>query len=132
MRAFGRDLVRIDEPVAVPDKVEDGSQGARDVEVVVHGGAEPLFARTGQFRQVSSVATDLPEPAAEVLYAFKRLLCGVQRLESEIAWLAGELIAQIAVPEDLLAALDYDYIQLKYTTDADESADKVDAFVYYK
>lgn len=45
------------------------------------------------------------------------------------AWAAGELITMCVIPEELIALMNYDYVQLKYTTDADESADKVDAFV---
>lgn len=49
-----------------------------------------------------------------------------------MAWSAGDLITQCAIPEDLMRALAYDYVQLKYTTTADESSEKVDAFVYVK
>ncbi len=52
--------------------------------------------------------------------------------DGELAFSAGDLIAQIAVPEDLLNALGHEYVQLKYTTDADESSEKVDAFLYNK
>src|SRR6056297_82752 len=52
--------------------------------------------------------------------------------DGELAFDEGDLITQCAVPEDLLDAQSYDYIQLKYTTDADESSEKVDAFVYWK
>ena len=45
------------------------------------------------------------------------------------AWAAGELITEWVVSEELLNLMSYDFIQLKYTTDADESADKVDAWV---
>ena len=52
--------------------------------------------------------------------------------DGELAFSAGDLIAQCAIPEDLFRALAYDYVQLKYTTDANESSEKVDAFVYVK
>ena len=52
--------------------------------------------------------------------------------DDECAFVAGDLMTQMAIPEDLLNALGHDYVQLKYTSDADESADKVDAFVYAK
>ena len=52
--------------------------------------------------------------------------------DGELAFSAGDLITQIAVPEDLFRALNYDFAQLKYTTDADESSEKVDAIAYYK
>ena len=52
--------------------------------------------------------------------------------DGELAFSAGDLIAQCAVPEDLLRALSYDYVQLKYTTDADEQTEKVDAIAFYK
>lgn len=45
------------------------------------------------------------------------------------AWAAGELITMCVIPDELIALMNYDYVQLKYTTDADESDDKVDAFV---
>lgn len=48
------------------------------------------------------------------------------------AWDAGDLITQCAVPEDLLRLRSQDFIQLRYETDADESSEKVDAFVYVK
>lgn len=46
------------------------------------------------------------------------------------AWAAGELITQFIIPQELTDLMGYDWVQLKYTTDADESADKVDAFVH--
>ena len=47
--------------------------------------------------------------------------------DGELAFSAGDLIAEIPIPEKLLAALGHTYVQLKYTTDADESSEKVDA-----
>jgi hypothetical protein len=52
--------------------------------------------------------------------------------DGEAAFAAGDLITQCAIPEDLFRLLEYDYVQLKYTSDADESADIVDAFVWIK
>jgi len=52
--------------------------------------------------------------------------------DDECAFVAGDLMTQMAIPEDLLHALGHTYVQLKYTSDADESADKIDAFVYSK
>jgi len=52
--------------------------------------------------------------------------------DGALAWLPGELITEISIPENLLALMEYDFIQLKFTTNADESADLVDAFVYYQ
>jgi len=52
--------------------------------------------------------------------------------DDQIAWLEGELIAEIPLPEKMLKALSYDWVQLVYLTDADESADKVDAFIHYR
>jgi len=52
--------------------------------------------------------------------------------DGELAFSAGDLITQCAIPEDLLNAVGYDWVQLKYTTDADESSEKVDAFVWVK
>jgi len=45
---------------------------------------------------------------------------------------AGDLMTQCAIPEDLFALLSYDFVQLVYTTTANESAETVDAFVYSK
>ena len=50
--------------------------------------------------------------------------------DNPLAFSAGDLITQCGVPFQLLDKLSYDYIQLKYTTDADESAETVDAFVH--
>lgn len=52
--------------------------------------------------------------------------------DGELAFSAGDLITQFAIPEDMLNALGHDYVQLVYTTDADESSEKVDAFVCVK
>jgi len=52
--------------------------------------------------------------------------------DGELAFSAGDLITQIAVPEDLFRALSYDFAQLKYTTDVNESSEKVDAIAFYK
>lgn len=43
-----------------------------------------------------------------------------------------DLVTQAAIPEDMFRLLSYDYVQLYYTTDANESSEKVDAFVYVK
>lgn len=45
---------------------------------------------------------------------------------------AGDLITQCAIPEDLFRLLSYDWVQLKYLTDANEESETVDAFVYLK
>lgn len=52
--------------------------------------------------------------------------------DGELAFDAGDLITQCAIPEDLMRLKSYDYVQLKYTTDANESSEKVDAFVWVK
>ncbi len=52
--------------------------------------------------------------------------------DGEIAWLAGELITEIPVPENLLELMEYDFINLAYTASADESANLVDAFLYWQ
>jgi len=49
-----------------------------------------------------------------------------------VSWTAGDLIAQAAIPEDMFRLLSYDYVQLVYTTTANESSETVDAFVYSK
>jgi len=52
--------------------------------------------------------------------------------DGELGFSAGDLVTQVAIPEDLFRALEYDFVQLKYTTDASEVSEKVDAFVFYK
>ena len=52
--------------------------------------------------------------------------------DGQLDFAAGALIAQIAIPEDLFDAKSWEYVQLKYTTDADESSEKVDAIAYTK
>ena len=52
--------------------------------------------------------------------------------DTELAFSAGDLITQCAIPEDMLNAIGHTYVQLKYETDADESSEKVDAFVWVK
>jgi len=51
-----------------------------------------------------------------------------------MSWLAGDLIVDVAVPEDMMALFTtpHDYVQLVYTTTANESSETVDAFVYTK
>ena len=50
--------------------------------------------------------------------------------DGAIAFSAGDLIIDIGLPESNLALLSYDYVQLVYTTDATETGETVDAFVY--
>lgn len=52
--------------------------------------------------------------------------------DGALAFSKGSLITQCAIPEDLFRLLKYDFVQLKYTTDADESSETVTAFVYSK
>ena len=53
--------------------------------------------------------------------------------EGELNFAAGDLMCSFGIPEDMLRLLSHDYVQLVYTTDADESAaEKVDAFVWVK
>jgi len=52
--------------------------------------------------------------------------------DGELAFSAGDLMTQMAIPEDLLRLLSHDYVQLRYLTDADEHTEKVDAFIYAK
>jgi len=52
--------------------------------------------------------------------------------DGQLDFSAGSLITQCAIPEDLFRLLGYDYVQLKYTTDADESTETITAFVYSK
>lgn len=51
-----------------------------------------------------------------------------------VTFSAGDLIVQVAVPEDLMNQFStpHTYIQIKYTTTDNESSEKVDAFVYAK
>uniref|UniRef100_A0A6H1ZPY2 Uncharacterized protein n=1 Tax=viral metagenome TaxID=1070528 RepID=A0A6H1ZPY2_9ZZZZ len=49
-----------------------------------------------------------------------------------VSWTAGDLICQAAIPEDMFRLLSYDFVQLVYTTTANESSETVDAFVYFK
>ncbi len=50
--------------------------------------------------------------------------------DGQLDFAAGDLIADIGLPEDNLALLSYDYVQLRYETDANESSETVDAFIY--
>ena len=52
--------------------------------------------------------------------------------DGALAFSAGDLITQMAVPEDLMKALSHDFCQLVYLTDASEIAEKVDTIAYYK
>jgi len=45
---------------------------------------------------------------------------------------SGDLITQGAIPEDMFRLLSYDYVELLYTVDTSEAAEKVTAFVYSK
>ena len=52
--------------------------------------------------------------------------------DDAIAYTKGDLIVDIGLPEPMMALLGHDYVQLVYTTDADESGsnEDVDAFIY--
>lgn len=50
--------------------------------------------------------------------------------DGQLDFSAGSLITQCAIPDELFDLLSYTYVQLKYTTDANESSECVDAFVY--
>ena len=52
--------------------------------------------------------------------------------DGELAFAAGDLMTQCAIPEDMLRLLSHDYVQLVYTTDANESSETVTAFVWIK
>ncbi len=53
--------------------------------------------------------------------------------DAQLDFNAGDLICQMAIPEDMFRLLSYDFVQLRYETDADESStEKFDAFVYVK
>ena len=47
-----------------------------------------------------------------------------------MAWAAGDLIVEFAVPDTMCRLLEYDFVQLKYTTTANESSETVDAIVW--
>lgn len=52
--------------------------------------------------------------------------------QDALAFTAGDLITQCAIPEDLFRLLSYDYVMLEYETGASEVSETVDAFVYIK
>lgn len=47
-----------------------------------------------------------------------------------LTWSAGDMIAQFVIPGEWFDLVNYDWLQLKYTTDADESSETVDAFMH--
>ena len=47
-----------------------------------------------------------------------------------MAFSKGDLITQVVLPQELLDKLSYDWVQLVYTTTADESSELVDAFLH--
>ena len=49
-----------------------------------------------------------------------------------VTWAINDLICQAAIPEDMFRLLSYDFVQLVYTTTANEASEKVNAFVYTK
>ncbi len=49
--------------------------------------------------------------------------------DGALAYSAGDLIAEYAIPENLLAENSYDWVQAVYTTDADESSETINAFI---
>lgn len=52
--------------------------------------------------------------------------------DAQLDFDAGDLMCQMAIPEDMFRLLSYDFVQLRYETDANESSETVDAFVYVK
>ena len=52
--------------------------------------------------------------------------------DAQLDFAKGDLVAQCAIPEDMFRLLGYDFVQLRYLTDADESSEKVDALVWVK
>jgi len=49
-----------------------------------------------------------------------------------MAWDAGDLILEIALPETMMRMLAHDYVQVSYTTTANESSELVDGFIWAK
>ena len=52
--------------------------------------------------------------------------------DAALAFVAGDLITQMAIPEDLFRLLGFDWVNLAMTTDAGSSTDRIDAFVWIK
>lgn len=53
--------------------------------------------------------------------------------DAQLDFSAGDMIYECALPDNMLRLLSYDWVQLVYTTDADESStEKVDAFIWSK
>ena len=71
-------------------------------------------------------ATGTSEPDAHYYLLYKT------SADNELAFAAGDLITQCAIPEDMLRLLSHDYVQLVYTTDATETSETVTAFVWIK
>jgi len=52
--------------------------------------------------------------------------------DAQLDFSAGDLIYECALPDNMLRLVSYDYVQLLYTTDANESSETVDAFIWAK
>jgi hypothetical protein len=52
--------------------------------------------------------------------------------DAQLDFAAGDLIWECALPDNMLRLISYDFVQLVYTTDADESSETVDAFIWAK
>ena len=50
-----------------------------------------------------------------------------ESIQSDVTWLSGEVMCEFTIPKHLIGA--NRYLKLTYVTSADESADKVDAFI---
>ena len=50
--------------------------------------------------------------------------------DGQLDFAAGDLMAQFVIPGEWLDLLSYDWVQLRYLTDADESSETVDAFLH--
>jgi len=50
-----------------------------------------------------------------------------ESVQTDVTWASGEVICEFTIPKSLIGA--NRYLKLAYVTSADESADKVDAFI---
>ena len=52
--------------------------------------------------------------------------------DAQLDFSAGDLIWECALPDTMLNLISYDFVQVVYVTDADESSETVDAFIWAK
>jgi len=96
---------------------------AGDIRVVVCAGSTPVELAGGATLEIRPT---VGLTAAAVTTILPSILIK-ESVQTDVTWASGEVICEFNIPRSLIGA--NRYLKLAYVTSADESADKVDAFI---